>query len=409
MRRSLLSRLPEFMVPAAFVTLEALPLSPNGKLDRRALPAPEPGAESAGFVPPEGPVESALAEIWAGVLGVENVGARDNFFALGGDSILTLRVVTRARERGLAFTLQDLFQHQTVHALARAVERGAGAVANTEPALPSGPFALLSAADREKVPAGPPDVRDAYPLARHQAGMLFHSELAPETAVYHDVFSNHVRAPFDADALRLAIAREVALHPVLRTAFDLTRFSEPMQLVYAEVETPLAIEDLRGMAGEEQAQAVAAWLDAERLRPFAWSTPPLARFYVHRRSDESFQFTLSFHHSVLDGWSAAALQTALFRAYLALVARRETPEPPAEPAGAASFRDFVALERAALASPEAQEFWRRSLAGAAPSRLPRWPVPPVEKPRSRDLVSEVPPEVTAALRRLARGAGVPLE
>jgi amino acid adenylation domain-containing protein len=399
LRRALRERLPEFMVPAAFVTLDALPLSPNGKLDRRALPAPEPAAAETGSAePPEGPIESALAEIWAKVLGLDSVGVRANFFSLGGDSILTLQVVTRARELGLAVTLQDIFQHQTVRDLARVAGGGAPL-----PALPSEPFALLGESDRALIPEG---LEDAYPLARLQAGMLFHSELAPETAVYHDVFSTHLRTPFDGEAMRRAVARTVELHPVLRTSFALSRFSEPLQLVHAAVDTPLAVDDLRDLPEEERAAAVAAWLEAERLRPFAWGHPPLVRFHIHRRSNESFQFTLSFHHSVLDGWSAAALQTALFRFYLALIAGQEAP---AEAPPAARFRDFVALERATLIAPEAQEFWRRNLAGAAPSRLPRWPVPPVEKPQARDLITVVPADVTVVLRRLARGTGLPLK
>ncbi|HEX7180736.1 MAG TPA: amino acid adenylation domain-containing protein [Thermoanaerobaculia bacterium] len=401
LRLFLRERLPEYMTPALFVTLDALPLSPNGKLDRRLLPAPDPSAQaSPEYAPPETPAEGALAEIWAEVLGVERVGVNDNFFSLGGDSILSLRAVARARERGLAVTLQQVFQHQTVRELARA----AGGEDEEAPP-PVGPFGLLSEEDRAKVPEG---IADAYPLARLQAGMLFHSELEPETAVYHDIFSSHVRVPFDEERMRQAVDRMVALHPALRTAFGLSRFSEPLQLVYETIETPLVVEDLRELAPEEQSRAVADWLEAERHRPFDWTRPPLVRFHVHRRNDDTIQFTLSFHHSVLDGWSAATLQTALFRHYLSLL-RAPSAELPDERPPAATYRDFVAQERRVLRSPEAQELWRRQLSGATASRLPRWPVPAVEKPQARDVVVDVPAEATAGLRRLARSAGVPIK
>ncbi|HVR99984.1 MAG TPA: amino acid adenylation domain-containing protein, partial [Thermoanaerobaculia bacterium] len=156
-------RLPEYMVPAAFVALEALPLTPNGKVDRKALPTPGLDRAESGYVAPRTEEEEVLAAVWSQVLGLDRVGVEDNFFALGGDSILSLRVVALAGERGLAIALPDLFQHQTLAELAAAIRT------TPSEAVRSKPFSLISAEDRAKLPE---DVEDAYPLATLQAGML---------------------------------------------------------------------------------------------------------------------------------------------------------------------------------------------------------------------------------------------
>src|SRR5206468_10708525 len=133
-----------------------------------------------------------------------------------------------------------------------------------------------------------------------QAGMLFHSEYSRETAVYHDIFSFHLRARLDADALRAATARVVRRHPVLRTSFDLAGFDEPLQLVHERAEAPLVVEDIGTLSPADQEAALDAWIEAEKRRPFDWGRPPLIRLQVHRRGPETFQCTLSFPPAILD-------------------------------------------------------------------------------------------------------------
>ncbi|HKH45198.1 MAG TPA: amino acid adenylation domain-containing protein, partial [Thermoanaerobaculia bacterium] len=398
LRRFAAERLPEAMVPGRFVWIDALPLTANGKLDRRALSALDvPMGEAAAveeYEPPETPAERILAEVWAEALGLERVGASDGFFALGGDSILSLRVLAKARERGLEISLQQLFQHPTLRDLAAQLEAATAGEGD------AGPFSLLDPADRAALPAR---LADAYPLAHLQSGMLFHTELRPETAVYHDVFSAWVRAPFDAARLRGEIQRAAARHPVLRTSFALSGYREPLQLVHSEVEVPFAVDDLRALPEAEHEGAVRAWLEAERHRGFAWSHAPLLRFHVHRRTDDSFQLTLSFHHSVLDGWSAATLLAGLFRSYLDL------PGGAGEAPPAGVFREYVRLERSVIASEEARAVWSELLEEAEPCFVPRWPVAPSEEGDSRDLVVPVSPETAAGLRTVARSVGAPLK
>ncbi len=398
LRRFAAERLPDYMLLAACVRLDALPLSPNGKLDRRALPAPDPATPETAYEPPATAREEILASLWAEVLGLDRVGALDNFFALGGDSILSIRLLSRVRQTGMHLTLQQLFQHQTVRDLARAASLAA------EPPLRTAPFDLVTAEERERMPAG---VEDAYPLSRLQAGMLFHSELTPESAVYHDIYTNHLRAPFDSGLLRRAFEHVVTAHPVLRTSFDMISFGEPLQLVQREVGLDLEFGDLRALDPGRQEEALAAWTEEEKRRPFEWACAPLARFRIDRRSEESFQLSMSFHHAILDGWSVATLMAELFRTYLALL---RGDEPPALGTGG-SYRQFVALERQAAASEDSRRYWRDLLAGARVSPIARWhPLPGRQGERGAGLVEvPLPPGLSEDLRALSRASGLPLK
>ncbi|HMB54641.1 MAG TPA: condensation domain-containing protein, partial [Thermoanaerobaculia bacterium] len=365
LRRALLAALPEPMVPSQWVFVDAMPLSPNGKLDRRALPEPDaarPDLERE-YVAPSGPLEEILAAAFSRGLGVDRVGVDDDFFALGGDSILSLRVVGAARSMGLELTLPQVFEHRTVRRLAVAADLG-----TEPPPAPLVAFELLTAADRAALPD---DVEDAYPLTRLQAGMLFHSSLAAAGGVYHDLYSVHLDARWDEAALRRALDTVTVRHPLLRTSFALAGYGEALQLVHRGARVPLAVTDLSPLAGDEAEAAIGRWSEAETRRPFEPAEAPLVRCRVHVRSAGDFQLSLSFHHAVLDGWSVASLATELFAAYLAAL---DGAEPPAPPPPAAGFRDYVARERRALASDATRRFWAERTAGLGFTPLPRWPV-----------------------------------
>ncbi|MEU7062335.1 amino acid adenylation domain-containing protein [Streptomyces sp. NPDC046161] len=380
LRAHLAERLPAYMIPGAFVTLPAFPLTANGKVDRRKLPAPGAAglAPARPYQPPRGPVETALAEILGQVLGHERVGAEDNYFSLGGDSIRSLQVLARARERGIRFAVVDLMRHQTVRALAPTVVlEDPGAVAHRVGQAPYEPFSLLRDRDRAALPEG---LEDAYPMTRLQAGMLFHSDLpAAEGRMYHNVASYHVKAPYSERAWRGAVATVAARHEMLRTAFDLDGFGEPLQLVHRRARPEITFEDLGGLDPQAREKAVATRYAAERARPFDWGSAPLMRFHVQRRSDDDFQLFIAEHHAVMDGWSERSLFTELSTCYAELCAAEEGPKSDgtdgtdgADRAGLRSrFASFVALERAALADPAQRAFWTAQTAGATVARLPR--------------------------------------
>jgi natural product biosynthesis luciferase-like monooxygenase protein/amino acid adenylation domain-containing protein len=404
LRGFLKEKLPPHMIPSAVVVLNSLPLTANGKVDRRALPVPEKIRPEANrvFVPPQTENEKALARIWAQVLDLEQVGIHDNFFALGGDSIRSIRVLALAQDRNLRFSMQQLFQHQTIYDLARSLGDTEGA---STLAPKTEPFSLVTPEDREILPLE--ELEDAYPLAKLQEGMLFHSEFSPGSSMYHDITSIHLKCRWDFDKMHAAIASVTARHPVLRTAFNLSTFSEPLQLVYKSVPVPLKVEDLRSLTAPEQERIIDEWLELNRTHRFRWHEPPLLSYKIHRRTNDSFQFTLSRHHSIIDGWSTSSLFTQLFQQYLALIANEELP---LEPALALTYRDFVALEQQALRSEAAREFWVNKLSDGMVTTLPALSAEadgPVARVGAYPVT--LPHEVSQGLQRLAQSAGLPLK
>lgn len=394
---------PDYMTPAHFVVLDELPLTPSGKVDRNALPAPEGGSAGSGYEQPRGGVEEVLAVIWGEVLRTERVGVHDNFFELGGDSILSIKVMSRAKEAGLEFTLQDLFQSPTISELARVMDESQEDVLGPTPDA-ARPFSLISEADRARMPES---VEDAYALTSLQQGMMFHTEFTRDSAVYHNIVSYHLRAPLDPEKLDRAIQIIGDRHPVLRTSFDLTSYSQPLQLVHRSARIPVDFKDLSMFSEAEQEAAIERWMEEEKERRFDWTTPPLLRFQIHVRSGETFQLAFVEHHAVLDGWSVASMFAELFKLYFAML----KDEPDAEwTALNTSYRSYVALEREAAESEICRAFWTDFLAGSAKTVLPRFPVE--QQPAGHDArvhLVLIPAEVSEGIKRAARTASVPVK
>ncbi|HEU4964844.1 MAG TPA: amino acid adenylation domain-containing protein [Bacilli bacterium] len=407
--QALKGELPAYMVPSAFVVLDAFPLTPNGKTDTRALPAPDQGTRAQQeYVAPRNEVERTLADIWASVLKLGQVGIDDRFFEVGGDSILSIQVLAEARRHGLNFTLQDLFRHQTIRDLTPCVTHGANATPE-EDELP--PFALISEADRALLPD---DAQDAFPLVKLQEGMIYHNLLHPESSFYHNVYVFNVRHAFAREAMQQAVAALVQRHPSLRTSFHLTGFSEPMQVVHREVELPLQIRDLREWAEGEQQTQLQAWMEAEKRNHFDLTRAPAVRFHVHLLSDDRFQFAFTEHHAVLDGWSVATMLAELFDLYAKAVAGEAVTDEASFPW---MFRDYVRLEREALASDEMRAFWHQRLEDLTVTEVPRRAQEPQglngsqEEEETGSFYQPVPisHEVSQGLKRLAEQAGVPVK
>ena len=402
LRNYLQERLPEYMIPSAFIPMSQLPMTPHGKLDRRALPAPgvdRPELERA-YVEPRNEVEETLAAIWAKALGVERVGIHDNFFELGGDSILSVRVLAMAKDTGINFSLQQLFQSQTIGALA--VQLNLSEI-EAAPVQSGGPFSLLTEADRAKLPD---DVEDAYPLAMLQAGMLYHMVYSPGAMIYHNVYSYHLRARLEIETFRQAVQRVVDRHAILRTSFDLSAYSEPLQLVHRNTTFPVEVDDLRQIAIEEQESLLDEFVESEKQRRFDYSRPPLLRFHIHHRAEDSFNFTLTECHPILDGWSLHSLLAEIFTSYFDALNGRSTPASPLS----SSYREFVRRERLALASEECRLYWQEKLRNISATELPRWRST-FAKTGPRILKRNYPLsiETSKALKTLARSLSVPLK
>ncbi|SFX77633.1 amino acid adenylation domain-containing protein [Streptomyces atratus] len=362
LRRYLAARLPGYMVPAVFISVPKLALTANGKLDHSALPSPERSRQerSEAYVAPRTADEETMAAALAEVLGGQRIGVHDNFFALGGDSIRAVRLVGLLRASGLPYSVQDLFRHQTIAELA--ASRGASPA--EEGGVP--PFSLIGEADRAKVPDG---VSDAYPLAGVQAGMVYEMLADSERNLYHNITSYLIRddGPFDAPALAAAVDTVVDRHEVLRTAFDLRTFSEPLQLVYAAARAEFGHADLRDRPAEDQKSFMDGFRQRERERLFAHGEAPLIRVNAHRVADDRFYLSLTEHHAVLDGWSHNSVLTEIIACYRAI---RAEGTPPDAPRPAVRFADFIAQERRSLDGPEDREFWAGRLESAVRLTIP---------------------------------------
>jgi amino acid adenylation domain-containing protein/thioester reductase-like protein len=404
LRQYLKEQLPGYMIPATFVMLDKLPLTAHGKIDYRALPPPASARSelSTVFVAPSTLEEEVLANIWSEVLEIEPVGRYENFFDLGGDSILSIKVLTQIKEAGFDLSLQQLFQVQTLHELAQIIRQTEKSSLLALPKTQA--FSLISEEERHKLPAA---VEDVYPLSALQAGMIFHSHYSPETvSVYHDVFSYYLKVPFEVQRLYQAIQQVVDLHPILRTSFALTTFKEPVQLVHQTIDIPFAVADLFSLSNAEQEAALQVWITEEKKHPFDWHHPPLWRLQIHRRSVNTFNLTFSFHHAIFDGWSVASLMTELLQRYLSLLGQEILPPP----VPAIDFRDFIALERLTLQSEEARQFWFNTLTDFTILKLPRWPVFYRTHQVNEVGVLEIPlaKEISNGLKQLAKSLNVPI-
>jgi len=345
LRDRLRRSLPEYMVPQAFVRLERLPLSPSGKLDRRALPAPAYGAE-ARRVPPATPLEEVLAGFWAAVLGPEEVGATDGFFDLGGHSLLAVRVISRIRAGlGVEVPLRAFFEGPTVRELARRVEalRREGAVQ-----LP---------------PVEPVERTGAPPLSFAQERLWFIERLQPGTSVYNIPLPLRLRGPLDVAALEGALGAVVRRHEALRTTFREVD-GAPVQVVAPWDGFALPVDDLSALDEDAREAALRRHAQEDAARPFDLVAGPLVRARLLRLGDDDHALLLCLHHVAADGWSLGILYRELAELYGAAREGREPALPPLP----VQYADYAAWQRRHLAGEalDAQlAWWKARLAGAA--------------------------------------------
>ncbi|HXK09636.1 MAG TPA: amino acid adenylation domain-containing protein, partial [Vicinamibacteria bacterium] len=358
LRARLSDTLPAYMVPSAVVFLEALPLAPNGKVDRKALPPPDVAAWPGGdVVPPRTPIEEALVEIWKDVLARERVGIHEDFFALGGHSLLATRVASLVRRTyEVELPLRLLFERPTVAGLAEAVEQARGA------------------GEREAPPPLRPAARGPEPpLSFAQQRLWFLDQMGSGSA-YNVPWALRLRGALDIGALRRALDDVVARHETLRTTFP-AREGRAVQAIAAEGHVELAELDLRSLpAGEREGEArrVAA---EETRRPFDLARGPLLRATLVRLDDEDHVLLVTIHHIVTDGWSMGVLTRELVAHYGA----RRRGEAASLPPLPVQYADFARWQRDRLRGEELDRqlgYWRERLGG----ELPRLDLP-TDRPR----------------------------
>ncbi|HVT57970.1 MAG TPA: amino acid adenylation domain-containing protein, partial [Thermoanaerobaculia bacterium] len=401
LRAFLAERLPEAMIPAAFVTLAELPLTANGKVDRRALPAPQWGrpAAAAVFVAPHNPVEELLAGIFEEVLGVAPVGVEDDFFALGGHSLLATKLVSRVRRSlDVELPVAALFSNPTVAAVAR--ELGARA----EPAGPGAPA--------EPLRPRPPDPAAAPPLSFAQERLWFLDRLEPGSPLYNIPAAARLRGPLDPGAFAASLAEIVRRHESLRTGFVEGPAGSPVQVIRpaggggGPEGAHLPLIDLRALPRREREAAAARLRAAEAERPFALAEGRPLRALLLRLGAADHLLLLTLHHIAADGWSMGVLMRELALLYGAAAAGR--PSPLA--ALPIQYADFALWQRRWLAGERLAAqlgYWRQALAGEAglpgPLELPTdRPRPAARATRGARRRFALPRELSAELAALGR-------
>ncbi|MBD8514514.1 amino acid adenylation domain-containing protein [Photobacterium sp. CAU 1568] len=389
LRDYLTSLLPNYMVPVAFMPIDTIPLSPNGKLDRRALPDPQAHSQSrADYMPPENETEQRLATLWEALLEVERVGRDDNFFALGGHSLLAVRLANRMQQLGQPLALSALFANPVLHQLAR----------------------QLTTDNTEGLPSIEPVVRgERLPLSFAQQRLWFLTQLDGMSEIYHMPLAVRLRGSLDIPSWQRSLDTIYARHEALRTVFS-SQDGLPCAQILPAAELPLTVHDLRQLSYSDKAEAQALQIAAsEASRPFDLMNGPLLRVSLIRLSDDEQIFTFTCHHLVSDGWSNGILLRELAALYQAFTQGEQNPLRPLS----VQYADYASWQRQWL-TPERlssqADYWQQQLSDAPvlltlPTDRPR---PVVQSFAGDQVVIRLEAELAQALRQFSQRNGATL-
>ncbi len=383
LRAYLQRRLPEYMVPAGIMAIDEIPLTANGKVDRRALPALTRESGEAEFVAPRTPIEEMLSTLWSEVLGVQRVGATDDFFELGGHSLLATQLLSRVRDTfQVDVPLRHIFEQPRLAEFATVLQ------------------AALSGVATAPVPAIVPVSRDhVLPLSFAQQRLWFIDRLIAGTAVYNIPIAVKLSGELDMEAFEQTLSEVIRRHEILRTTFTLDG-DIPVQVVHPY--EPLRLVTIE--AAETQLHEI---VEAETQRPFDLSNGPLLRALLVRVSEQEHVALITMHHIITDGWSMGVLVSEVKALYESFVENRPSPLPEL----AIQYADFAAWEQSLGTSRFEKDlsYWREQLADAPVLELP------VDRPRSSLAAHRGSTEqfrlsesLTAALNELSRREGATL-
>jgi amino acid adenylation domain-containing protein/non-ribosomal peptide synthase protein (TIGR01720 family) len=347
LRTLLRSKLPEYMVPPHFVLLASLPLAPNGKIDRAALPAPEIGRGelSKPYAAPQTPTEETMARIWSAVLGVERVGTADNFFELGGDSILSIQVIAKCRSAGLLFTPRDLFKTPTIAGLSQGLAL-ASPIVTTDDGIPSG----------------------SVPLTPIQH-WFFEQEMA-ESDHWNQAFVFQVPPGIDVDLLEEALHRVVLHHDALRLRYRMNGAEWRQEYGPPPASTPIVRVDLSALPEQDRALALSARATSLQARLSMTEGPLLRSAHFEWGVGQPGRFLLAIHHLVVDGVSWRILIEDLESVYVSL-RDGATVDLPQRTTSYKRWSEKLTAHVTADVSARALEQWRRIVSDGDATSLPR--------------------------------------
>jgi amino acid adenylation domain-containing protein len=392
LRGWLSEQLPEFMLPGAFVVLDAMPLSPNGKINRRALPAPEQSRDTAAaYLAPRTPLEETLAQVWRDVLHLDKVGVQDNFFALGGHSLLATQVVSRMRQAvGVEMPLRHIFEWPTIAELVLKIEE-----------ITAGEAVVLPPIQR-----APRD--QALPLSFAQQRLWFLDQLEPNNPTYNGPLAIRLSGALNVEALKRALNEIVRRHEVLRTRYVVVD-DMPVQVIADEVTIEIPIEDLSGLPGGAQESEVRRMAIENGRHVFNLQTGPVLRASLLKLGEQEHVLLLNTHHIVSDGWSIWQFVRELAALYEAFMAGKPSPLPELR----IQYADFAVWQRSWMESEiynDQLSYWRNQLDGAPatlelPTDHPHRAVPSYRGSTCRVVY---PRSLTDKLNELSRREGATL-
>jgi amino acid adenylation domain-containing protein len=377
--------LPQYMVPSALIAMSEWPLTANGKVDRRALPLPDPTQMRKAYEAPRTEAEQGLAAIWVDVLGVPRVGIHDNFFELGGHSLLATQIVARIRKYlGVELPVRSVFEGPTVAQLTEQVRRRTSSPRTTDEPAP-----------KQIARDGP------LPLSFAERRLWFLDQYEPATATYNIPHALRLRGRLDERALEVALGQLVARHESLRTRF-VSREGDPHRVIDPAEPLMLGRVSLEGLPEPEREVQANVLLLQEARRPFDLAAGPLFRPVLLRLCDEEHVLSLTVHHIVSDAWSRAVMQRELVALYGALL----RSEGPSLPPPYLHYADYAAWQQEWLQGSrltDQMQFWKERLSDVPAMALPTdHSRPPVQTTRGALLPFEVPRDITRGLEELAR-------
>jgi surfactin family lipopeptide synthetase A len=393
LRDFLKQKLPAYMVPGAFVYLDSMPLTPNGKVDRQALPLPALDLSvRMDFVAPTTPIQATLATLWAEILNLPQVGIDDNFFELGGHSLLATQVIIRLRPLfGVELPLSRLFELPTIALLSELIET-----------------AQATGAGSERSPILPVSRQEKLPLSFSQSRLWFLNQLAGGSATYNMPEPLQLTGILDIAALELAVAGILQRHEILRTSFQPID-GEPVQVISSNFQIAMPIVDLQHLSGESQSRHLQELAVAESQQPFDLAGLPLWRVTLVRLRLESHVLLVTMHHIIADGWSMGIFVDELSALYRAICTETaaQLPELPIQ------YADFAQWQRQWLTGDVLQtqvDYWQQELAAAPPLlELPTdRPRPSMQTFCGSATSFEIDRQLTQQLKLLSQNAGATL-
>ncbi len=389
LRQYLRVPLPEYMVPSAFVFMDAFPLTANGKIDRRALPKPD--AELLGtreaFVAPANETERLLADLYSEILNVEQVGALDHFFDLGGHSLLATQLISRIRDVfSVEPTLRQIFEDARIRPLAAVIEQ----------------LKKASEGGTKTPPIVKADRSQKLPLSFAQQRLWFLDQLQPGDAAYNIPSAFKIRGAFDVERFKRSIEFLVQRHESLRTLFHSVE-GQPYQHILPNLTVNIPLIEMQEQSAEEDDKGISRYIEEEARKPFVLDEGPLFRIKILKLDEKNHVLLLTMHHIISDGWSMGVFIQEIAETYRALEQNRDPNLPPLN----LQYADFAQWQRDWLKDHVLEnelQYWKERLGHGSPAlELPAdFPRPKTQTANGKHLQFKLQPELTDKLRKLAR-------